>query len=165
MTRLLASSLPASLVFGAALLGLSSSCADAQSGQDDMAPFPAAREGETRHVIRLEPGRDEDAMRVSIIVGRTQWVDCNRVLFSTHLEERTAEGWGFNYYVVTGGGPGATTMMACPDSTKTQQFVRSADEPMLRYNSRLPLVVYAPNELEVRYRIWRAGPEQTPGDR
>lgn len=160
MTRLLASS----LAIGAALIALSGSC-HAQSGQDDLAPFPAAREGETRHVIRLEPGRDEDAMRVSIIVGRTQWVDCNRVLFSTHLEERTAEGWGFNYYVVTGGGPGATTMMACPDTQKTQQFVRSADEPMLRYNSRLPLVVYAPNELEVRYRIWRAGPEQTPGDR
>lgn len=160
MTRLLAPG----LLFGAALIALSGSCA-AQSGQDDMAPFPAARQGETRHVIRLPPGRDEDAMRVSVIVGRTQWVDCNRVIFSTHLEERTAEGWGFDYYVVTGGGPGATTMMACPNTEKTQQFVRSAEEPMLRYNSRIPLVVFAPNEFQVRYRIWRAGPEQTPGDR
>jgi ecotin len=26
---------------------------------------------------------------------------------------------------------------------------------LLRYNSRLPLVVYLPDGVEVRYRIWR----------
>ncbi|GAA0635088.1 serine protease inhibitor ecotin [Brevundimonas lenta] len=152
-----------SLAAAAALLTLSGSCADAQSGQDDMAPFPAAEAGQTRHVIRLPAAEDEDAKRVSVIVGRTMLVDCNRVLFSSHLEERTAEGWGFNYYVVTGVGGGATTRMACPTQEKTEQFVRSADEPMLRYNSRLPLVVYAPNDIEVRYRVWSAGAEQRPG--
>ncbi|MBW2490657.1 MAG: proteinase inhibitor I4 serpin, partial [Deltaproteobacteria bacterium] len=28
-----------------------------------------------------------------------------------------------------------------------------------RYNSRLPVVVYVPEGVEVRYRIWRAEPE------
>jgi ecotin len=33
-------------------------------------------------------------------------------------------------------------------------------EPRLfRYNSRLPIVVYAPEGVEIRYRIWSAGPE------
>ena len=27
---------------------------------------------------------------------------------------------------------------------------------LLRYNSRLPLVVYVPDGVEVRYRLWRA---------
>jgi ecotin len=27
---------------------------------------------------------------------------------------------------------------------------------LLRYNSKLPVVVYVPNGFEVRYRIWRA---------
>jgi ecotin len=30
---------------------------------------------------------------------------------------------------------------------------------LIRYNSRLPLVVYAPEGVEVRYRIWTAAPE------
>jgi ecotin len=29
----------------------------------------------------------------------------------------------------------------------------------VRYNSRLPLVIFAPTDVEVRYRVWRAGPE------
>ncbi len=27
---------------------------------------------------------------------------------------------------------------------------------LLRYNSKLPIVVYAPKDVEVRYRIWSA---------
>jgi ecotin len=50
--------------------------------------------------------------------------------------------------------------MACPDNTKKKTFVRSSDEPLLRYNSRLPLVVFAPVDVEIRYRIWRAGRER-----
>jgi ecotin len=30
---------------------------------------------------------------------------------------------------------------------------------LILYNSRLPVVVYAPEGVEVRYRIWRAEPE------
>ena len=33
----------------------------------------------------------------------------------------------------------------------------SAQPQLVRYNSRLPLVVYAPEGYEVRYRIWKAG--------
>jgi len=29
----------------------------------------------------------------------------------------------------------------------------------LRYNSRLPLAVFVPEGVEVRYRIWKADPE------
>ena len=28
---------------------------------------------------------------------------------------------------------------------------------LIRYNSKLPVVVYVPDEFEVRYRIWTAG--------
>ena len=30
---------------------------------------------------------------------------------------------------------------------------------LIRYNSRLPVVVYAPEGVELRYRIWKADPE------
>ena len=49
-------------------------------------------------------------------------------------------------------------MMACPDNTKTKQFIAAnlGDAAMQRYNSRLPIVVYAPKDAEVKYRIWKA---------
>ena len=37
----------------------------------------------------------------------------------------------------------------------------AAGEPLLvRYNSKLPVVVYAPGDVEVRYRIWAASESQ-----
>jgi ecotin len=112
-----------------------------------------------RRVIRLPAEHDESGLRVGIVVGRSLWVDCNRQIFPARIEERTAEGWGYTYYVVTAVGQPATTLMACPTNARTRQFVPAADEPLVRYNSRVPLVVFAPTDVEVRYRVWRAGAE------
>ena len=30
-------------------------------------------------------------------------------------------------------------------------------QTLVRYNSRLPIVLYTPDNVEVRYRLWRAG--------
>src|SRR5690606_29812935 len=109
--------------------------------------------------VRLPVERDETGLRVGVVVGRRMWVDCNRHLLPARIEERTAEGWGYAYYVVTVTGRPSSTMMACPTNARTRQFVRAPDEPLVRYNSRLPLVIFAPADIEVRYRIWRAGPE------
>jgi ecotin len=128
--------------------------------QNDLAAFPAPASGQSRHVIRLPSAGDEDALRVGTIIGQTLWVDCNQRLFNATLEERTAEGWGYTYHVVTRAGPGGMTQMACPPNSRARRFVRSADEPLLRYNPRLPLVIFAPSDVEIRYRIWRAGPER-----
>lgn len=51
-------------------------------------------------------------------------------------------------------------MMACPEDSKPQvKFVTAnlGDAAMQRYNSRLPIVVYVPQGVEVKYRIWEAG--------
>ena len=51
----------------------------------------------------------------------------------------------------------AGTLMAVdPNAPKIERFITLGGEPELfRYNSRLPLVVYLPEGVEVRYRIWR----------
>ena len=49
-------------------------------------------------------------------------------------------------------------MMACPDGKKTKKFVTAGlgDDAMLRYNSKLPIVVYTPENVDVKYRVWEA---------
>ena len=46
---------------------------------------------------------------------------------------------------------------ACHDNGRKPAFITLGGEPYLvRYNSKLPLVVYVPAGSEVRYRIWAA---------
>jgi ecotin len=127
--------------------------------QDELAAFPPAPPGQVRRVVFLPREANEDALRVGMIAGRTMPVDCNRHVLGTRFETRTVEGWGYEYLVVTEVGAPATTLMACPPNSQRRRFVQGSDEPLLRYNSRLPIVVFAPADLEVRYRIWRAGRE------
>ncbi|VEB56920.1 ecotin [Salmonella enterica subsp. enterica] len=49
-------------------------------------------------------------------------------------------------------------MMACPEGKKEQKFVTAwlGEDGMLRYNSKLPIVVYTPANVDVKYRIWKA---------
>lgn len=135
------------------------SVAAPRTARDELAAFPTALPGLVRRVVFLPPRPNEDALKVGVIVGQTMMVDCNRRVFGSRMETRTVQGWGYDYFVVTAVGPPASTMMACPPGSRSRRFVRSADEPLLRYNSRLPLVIFAPAQVEVRYRIWQAGPE------
>ncbi|MFC5372660.1 serine protease inhibitor ecotin [Brevundimonas faecalis] len=161
--------LPSILFAGVAALTLSA-CATAQAmtetapsseQADALKAFPAATAGQTRHVVNLPSRSDEDALKVELILGKTQTVDCNRQFFGGRLETRTAEGWGYDYYVLPALGNAASTLMACPPGSERQAFVTTQEQPLIRYNSRLPVVVYAPSDVEVRYRVWRAGETQT----
>jgi ecotin len=53
-----------------------------------------------------------------------------------------------------------TQMAVDPNAPRVTRFVTLGGEPyLIRYNSRLPVEVYAPEGVEVRYRLWRAEPE------
>ena len=74
-----------------------------------------------------------------------------------HFEAHHLEGWGYSYYRLEKVGGPMSTLMACPDGKKTEAFVPVVGEGfMLGYNSKLPVVVYVPEGIEVRYRIWSA---------
>jgi ecotin len=129
---------------------------------DNMKAFPPAREGMIRHVLQLPKQDDESAFKVELIAGKTVQVDQeNRYFFGGKIEAETIEGWGFPRYNVNNLGPMAGTRMATdPNVPKVSRFVSLGGEPyFIRYNSRLPIVVYVPEGVEVRYRIWRAQPE------
>lgn len=157
-----------SLVFSSLLVMASVSVVAATTtGENDdlslqplekVAPFPKAEKGMTRQVIYLPKQENEQNFKVELLIGKTLNVDCNRHMIGGTLESRTLDGWGYNYLVLEKLSAPASTMMACPDNSKRQEFIAAhlGDAAMQRYNSRLPIVVYVPKDVEVRYRIWSA---------
>ncbi len=131
-------------------------------GADDLKAFPPAEKGMTRYVIRLAQEKDEGALKIELIVGKTVKTDAqNRYFFGGKLETESIPGWGYDRYILRKIGPMAGTLMAVdPNAPQVERFISLGGETILRYNSRLPVVVYVPEGVEVRYRLWRAGPTQ-----
>ena len=129
------------------------------SGHPELKPFPLAKEGFQRFVITLphkERG-EEDTFRVEIIAGKEMLTDgVNLVRLGNAIEQRTLDGWGYSYYLVTGSANTISTMMAHPEVAPLVKTFVTAMPLHIRYNSRLPIVVYVPTGFEVRYRIWQA---------
>lgn len=132
--------------------------ASAGEMSEHLEPYPAAEDGFERMVFRVPAAEDESALKVEIIVGKTLSVDCNRTSFSGFLETRVARGWGFQYFVLEEvHGPMSTRMACPPDTQHVDRFIQVTGDGFLqRYNSKLPMVVYVPEDYEVRYRIWAA---------
>jgi len=124
---------------------------------DLMRAFPPAEEGMVRFVLQLPKQDDESVFKLELIVGKTVQVDeKNRYYFAGKIENETIKGWGYTRYYVSKLGPMAGTLMAVdPNVPKVSKFIRLVGDPyIIRYNSRMPIVVYVPEGVEVRYRIW-----------
>ena len=129
--------------------------------------FPAAEEGQVRLVIVLphkERGEEERFM-VELVPGKEILTDgVNRYRMACRVESRPLQGWGYTFYEVTGSDQTMSTRMAPPPGApKTMRFV-SGEPLQIRYNSRLPVVIYAPKGFEVRYRVWSAPATLTPAN-
>jgi len=129
----------------------------------DIKMFPAAEEGFKRVVIRLPKlDREEQEAQVEIVATRIANVDAvNRHFIGGSLEAKVVQGWGYTYYELTAGKEAGGTLMAGPPEKMqprpTPVAIRGKGFQGLRYNSRLPLVVYAPADVEVKYRVWTPG--------
>lgn len=117
--------------------------------------FPAPKQGYKQVFIKVPSKKNEANFKVEVFVGKTQMVDCNRHFMSGTIEEVNLDGWGYTYYVAETNGQIGGTLMACPDGKLTKQFIH-LESVTLRYNSRLPIVIYVPEDMEVNYKIWSA---------
>ncbi len=128
------------------------------NAKDNMQAFPAPEKGQLRYVLRLPAQDDKSKYKVELIVGQTVAIDeKNQYFFGGKINKETIRGWGFPRYIVNELGPMAGTLMAVdPNAPKVDRFIHLGGEPyLIRYNSRLPIVIYVPEGAEVRYRIWR----------
>ena len=142
--------------------------------QLNLKPYPQPAAGERRWVIQLPgvlPRSSDPALsgnpsdwRVELIVGKEMEVDCNLHRFSGQVERETVKGWGYSIYRVSDVGPMISTRKACPPGeAKRPAFIAMGSKPyVVPYNASLPIVIYTPQDLEVRWRLWRAEKRQHP---
>jgi len=129
----------------------------ASDASQELKAFPPAGKGMTRFVIFLPSQADEDLLKIQLLVGKSVKLDPqNQYFYGGRLETETVTGWGYDYHILHSLGAMAGTLMAVdPNAPKIERFITLGGEPeLLRYNSRLPLVVYVPEGVEIRYRIW-----------
>ena len=134
-------------------------CAVTSAEKHDLKAFPEVKSGMSRFVISLSTKErdEEERFMVEIIAGKNILTDgVNQVRLGNTIETHVVKGYGHSYYEVTGSTLALSTRMAVPaGSVKVQEFVK-APSIKVNYNSRLPIVVFAPNGYEVRYQIWEA---------
>ncbi|MDI2089785.1 ecotin [Commensalibacter oyaizuii] len=131
------------------------------SKKDPLSIWPKPEQGYKRVVIDLPVLHDEDNYKIELVPQKSMQVDCNRFMVSGTMETKPLTGWGYEYYVLSSIGPAASTRMACPGSTMQSKLIPVQTRMgFIRYNSKLPIVVYVPKDITMSYRVWSANPLQ-----
>ncbi len=121
--------------------------------------FPEVMDNYDRYVIYLPQQDNEEALRLEVIPGIMKEVDCNTHWLMGEFETETVDGMGYDYMVFESDGNVAATRMACPDNEVVEKFV-AAEGNFARYNSQLPVVVFAPKGFQLKYKVWTANDTQ-----
>lgn len=134
------------------------------AASQELKAFPAALAGYQRHVIELPALADESGHRLELIGTKAVTVDCNTRGMDGRFEARDVQGWGYTYWVLHSRGQVMTTMMACPPGS-AHPGVAQTQGTLVRYNSKLPVVVFVPEGMGLGYRVWSAGALQAAAPR
>lgn len=124
--------------------------------RQDLSMFPKPEEGYKQMVIDVPHSENDDKKKIEFSVGKMMEVDgCNTFFLAGELEQKDLDGWGYNYYVFKTDGTVGGTRMGCPDMPNRHLFV-SAQPEMVRYNGRMPIVIYVPTDYDVQFKIYKA---------
>lgn len=117
--------------------------------------YPKAEQGMVKHIVILDEKADEGSYLIKLKFGREEVIDCNQhFLIDGKIEEKVLEGYGYTYYEFKGSDKMASTLMACGTQAKTKKDVFYNSEEIIRYNSKLPVVIYAPKDVFVNYTVY-----------
>ena len=107
-------------------------------------------------------------VKVQLSFGKTVEVDdINMYYLGGKIVEESIPDLGFKRYVLPSLGPLAGTLMSIdPSEPKVKKFlpILPGYHLLLRYNPRVPIVVYVPEGCEVHYKLWRADEEATKAE-
>ncbi|WP_299584932.1 ecotin family protein [uncultured Microbulbifer sp.] len=119
--------------------------------------FPAEVDGKRRHVIELPKVVDESRFMVELVPGKSSVADCNLRSFRAPLQRQVLPGWGYPYFVLADLKPTQGPRKVCAPGSESRRFIRvRGDGLILPYTSSQPLVVYLPEDVQLKYRVWRA---------
>ncbi len=120
----------------------------------DVSMFPVSTDDMVQTVIHLDPQENElQDYKVELYAEKTEIVDCNTRSFAGEFKDVNLDGWGYTYYEFESNGLTISTLMGCPEGSDKEGIVKS-QSIMTRYNSKLPLVIYASPEYTIKHRIW-----------
>ena len=122
----------------------------------DLSIYPEPEKGYKQMVIEVPHSDNDAAKKIEFTVGKWMQLDeCNKHGLQGIIEQKDLEGWGYSYYIFKSDGNVMSTQMACPGNNKVNQFITSQPE-MTRYNGKLPIVIYVPEEYDVQFKIYKA---------
>lgn len=117
--------------------------------------FPKAETGFKQVYIQVPVVENEENYKIELHIGKETSVDCNQHFMNGQLSEQNLEGWGYTYFKVESDDAISSTKMACLDSKLERKFITLTPQ-LVRYNSKLPVVVYIPENFIVKYKIFKA---------
>lgn len=117
--------------------------------------FPIAETGFKQVFIQVPVVENEENYKIEVHVGKEALVDCNQHFMNGQLSEVNLDGWGYTYFKVESDGAISSTKMACLDSKLELKFITLTPQ-LVRYNSKLPVVLYVPENFIVKYKIFKA---------
>ncbi len=147
-------------LFATLIIGCGSSQTKEISQTMDISMFPKAKNNEVQRYISLKPLNNEENYKVELFITKEMEVDCNQHSLQCNIEVKDLQGWGYDYYIFKSDGKTMSTMMMCPETSKTKKDIPS-DSKLIRYNSKLPIVVYLPEGYKLKYKIWSSGEVMT----
>ena len=150
-------------ILAVAMVMISSLSIAQTSVHENAKSFPSANEGMVQHIIYLPKSADrgDNNKKVEVYVGKYMETDmCNNynLLGEFDKKEVTGKNW-LSYYTFSSKGDAMSTLMGCLDNTKQNKFV-TGQKLLLDYNGNLPIVIYTPEGMEVRYRIFTADTQE-----
>lgn len=127
------------------------------SAQKLLTLFPAPQTGMLRKVINLPKKANEDNYQIELMIGKVKRVDCNRYMLRGKLETRILSEWGYTYLIVNTLFDTDPAIIPCMQGDVDIKFITAelGAGTMQPYNSQRPLVIYVPEGLDVRYRVWK----------
>jgi ecotin len=132
----------------------------------ELKAFPSAEKGQVRYVWHPPKLANENDAKVELIAGKIIETDgVNFYSLNGVVETVPIKGWGYDRYVVNSDGGIIRTLMGIPpDTPRVNKFINiGKTSTLVRYTSRLPVVVYAPEGFIVKFRVWRPSDQLIEG--